>query len=388
MDLTVIIAQRNEPELKRTIEAVFAACVDDHPQVLVVNDGEQKREKGRLRKGLRIVTPWKTGPKGCQCTRDAGIMESETEYVCIIDGHMAFEAGLFAAMLAHLEANPRDIVGTRCCHLGMPGWKKPDEPGYSGAYLLWADGRLPLEPKWRDIDTPEEVPCVLGACYGFRRDRYVDILRRPWQHGTGWGKDEEVLSIVNWLCGGRNIVIGKRAWHWFREQKQVTYESNAVSIEGRIEICLRLIEMLPLSDEWRAELVSNLKRDRLAMSQWKHVEGKVNHEAAKEMRAWLSAQERTFEQWRKLFCCDADPRPAHGGNIAARPGYMRAIGKANGTAPVAEPHFIGRREQVAMMPCPHGFNHLVAVVKQYPNGNKQMRCTDCNRMYIHHQPQR
>jgi hypothetical protein len=54
MDLTVIIAQRNEPELKRTIEAVFAACVDDHPQVLVVNDGEQKREKGRLRKGLLL----------------------------------------------------------------------------------------------------------------------------------------------------------------------------------------------------------------------------------------------------------------------------------------------------------------------------------------------
>jgi hypothetical protein len=346
----------------------------------VVNDGDQPGAKGRPRKGVTTITPWAGGARGCQPARDAGIMAADTEYVAIIDGHMDFEPGTFAALVEHLESNPRDVVCSRCCHLGMPGWIKPDEQGYSGAFMLWQEGRVPLVPKWRDVDTPAEVPCVLGACYAFRRDRYVETLRRPWRMGTSWGRDEEMLSIINWLCGGENRVVNKRAWHWFREHKQVPYETSAGTIAGNLANHWRMLQVLPLPDKWRQELEAGLMSDPMFKSQWKIIQDKLNTAGINDMRNWLKNQRRTMEEWRALYCCDRDPRPKHGGDVANRPGYMKP---KPGQAP-APVHYIGTRVAPGIMPCPRGHDHPVRVVGTYPNGNRQMQCTVCDRKYIDH----
>lgn len=386
MNLTVVIAQRNEPELKRTIDCVLASCGDDLPQILVVNDGDQPGKKGRPRKGVRVITPWHGGAHGCQPARDAGIMAADTDCVAIIDGHMDFEAGTFATMLEHVESHPREIVCARCCHLDMPGWNRSTYGDYSGAYLLWLDGRVPLSPKWRDVETPDIVPCVLGACYMFRRDRYVDALRRPWRSGTGWGRDEEILSIANWLCGGENRVIDKRCWHWFRDAKHVPYDTNAATLAGVLTNHWRLVQMLPLSDSWRKELEAALFSDPMFKSQLPRIREKMAacQEDVDAMRLHLSAHERTMAEWRALYCCDGDPRPKHGGDIRNRPGYMQPK-KADGhTAPIPRQQFIGQRQQPKLTPCPKNEQHSVRLLRKYPNGNLQMQCTDCNRQYIVH----
>jgi hypothetical protein len=56
--------------------------------------------------------------------------------------------------------------------------------------------------KWRKSDAVGQIPCVMGACYGITRDWYMNGLRRPWQYGTGWGCDEELISAATWLRGG------------------------------------------------------------------------------------------------------------------------------------------------------------------------------------------
>jgi hypothetical protein len=76
-----------------------------------------------------------------------------------------------------------------------------------------------LEAKWapRRLARVYEVPCILGASYGFstawfHRIRGLEGLR-------GWGTQEPFLSLKTWLAGGRcKILAHLEIGHKFRDR--------------------------------------------------------------------------------------------------------------------------------------------------------------------------
>jgi hypothetical protein len=82
---------------------------------------------------------------------------------------------------------------------------------YYGATMLFVDSdatsdrpaREVLEPKWAQVEAEEEyeIPCILGANYGFSKQWFQQIggLRGL----KMWGTSEPFLSLKTWMAGGK-----------------------------------------------------------------------------------------------------------------------------------------------------------------------------------------
>ena len=162
---------------------------------------------------------------GVSFRRDEGIMQAKTEVVMVADAHQDFMPGLSDAVCDHLDQHPRDVLCVACWGIEEREGHRVNEPGPRyGAYMHeWFEGKA-LVNKWhREPTDTGEVACVLGGFYAFRRDWYVDGLGRPWQYQRGWGKSEQMLSLSNWLMGGRNVCRADLwASHHFRATRTDT----------------------------------------------------------------------------------------------------------------------------------------------------------------------
>ena len=106
--LSVIITEREEPFLERTIKSVFDSFPANQqlPQIVIIQDGGDELRK--LTHGLldgrrdKHILPW-SGRLGCQRARDAGIMAADRDIVVMIDAHMDFEFGVFNDMMKLVE---------------------------------------------------------------------------------------------------------------------------------------------------------------------------------------------------------------------------------------------------------------------------------------------
>jgi len=250
MAYSVIIAERNEPDLAATCANIRA---NSNAHVIVMSD----------RKGL-----------GPQAMRDKGIeLAAGSEVVIIMDGHMRVKAGTLDKMAAYCAANPTTVATTYCHHSYEQDWTgKP----YAGASFAWtANGKDASEPqsftaKWRTDRNAGQIPCIMGACYGFTRDWYRNGLQRPWQYGTGWGCDEEILSAATWLRGGKVELLPLAVWHQARKPGLVPYKMTDMQLLGVWANRLRILDMLPMSTDERAELVKHIG-PTLNRSQWRQV---------------------------------------------------------------------------------------------------------------------
>lgn len=402
--VSVIIAQRNEQYLRQTVASIVKACGNTRPEVMVVNDGAQQTRPD-VPKWVRVETPWDT-PRGCQAARDWGIVNAKNPHCVIVDGHMDFDIGLFGGYSEHLGEHPQDVLCAHTPGLDPEKWQRQSHI-CSGAFVLWADGgATALSLKWRYSYDTGEIPAILGACYGISREWYMDGLQRPWQYGTGWGCDEETLSIANWLCGGRNVVMPFDAAHWFREQHQLPYSVDAMHLAGSFANRLRMIDMIPMQDEWRAELKAAVWANGGA----KMVERAINQFVARhdvgEYRAWLDMQGRSFADWRRLWCSDENPQgkpeltpPGTSVSALETTQAVRAEVAAivRTLPPFAEPEEARepeRRKRIENIrvqdpgvPCPHcGHSYDHAITHTYQNGNRRRKCQGCGKPFITYRP--
>jgi hypothetical protein len=265
---SVIIAERNEPDLAATCANIRA---NSNAHVVVMSD----------RKGL-----------GPQAMRDKGIwLTPGSDVVIIMDGHMRVQPGMLDAMAEYCARKPTSVVGTRCFHHYDITWTGK---AYNGARFSWIDkGKDAGEPqsfagKWRKSDAVGQIPCVMGACYGFTREWYINGLRRPWQYGTGWGCDEELISAATWLRGGSVELLPYAVWHRARKPGQVPYKITDMQLLGVWANRLRLLDMLPMSDDERKELVLNLM-PALTAAQWRQVNAISDPEEVAEYREFLGS---------------------------------------------------------------------------------------------------
>ena len=267
MNYSVIIAERNEPDLKNTVTNIKH---NNNAHVIVQSDN----------KGL-----------GPQAMRDRGIgLAAGSDVVIVMDGHMRTQKGTLDAMAEWVHANPTSVAVAQCHHSYTEDWT--GQP-YSGASFAWKDqGKDANEPqaftaKWRKDHATGQIPCVMGACYAFSRAWYMDGLRRPWQYGTGWGCDEELISAATWLMGGRVDLLPVSVWHQARKPGQVPYKITNQQLIGVWANRTRILDMLPMSADERNELVKHIM-PALTLSQWRQVNAVSNQQEVAEYNSFLS----------------------------------------------------------------------------------------------------
>lgn len=289
MKYGVVIATRMEPDLPNTLANLKETCSADMVPIVI----EDVRGKG---------------PQAC---RNEGIMKAaDCEAVIVIDGHMRFQPGGLDRMAEHVHKKPQDVACAKCHHNAQMSF---DDSPYCGARFAWKtedrDQYWALCGKWRTKTTTGPIGCVMGACYGFNREWYIEGLNRPWQYGKGWGVDEEALSLVNWLCGGRNMLIDVEAAHLWRGQAGVPYLSTAHSMAMVWYNRLAFLHMLPLPEEWLEELTLHLKQNNAVRQHWPLIEAALRSVDLREMQLHLEGQKRTMKQWRRSWCDDRAQAP-------------------------------------------------------------------------------
>lgn len=184
---------------------------------------------------------------GTGVSRNIGVTRATSGCVLIIDAHMRFRHDNWVEQICTaVEDEPTTIFCTRCAvlndqHMDVENPRKY----YYGANLLFVnqetpasapqffDGDLPkvvrnvIEPKWRTQEKygtdsgREEIPCVLGACYAFRKSWFNHL--RGFNGLMSWGTSEPFLSLKSWMAGGTSkllpsVTIG----HLFRGRSPFT----------------------------------------------------------------------------------------------------------------------------------------------------------------------
>ncbi|MEN6360054.1 MAG: glycosyltransferase [Smithella sp.] len=257
----IIMAVRNElPEnLTRTVENAKRYC-SQRDLIMVVLDGEQSCPV-KEQANVRVILPY-SEHRGPGAARHAGIEQSMADVIVLVDGHMDFPPDWLEKITTHLTEYPKDVT---CTHMNSltQDWKLAiPYRDYAGCYFAlktvqdgtggkayWA-----LSGKWnQETKSSGEIPCVMGACYGFKRTWYSKI-GEPLSILRGWGQDEEMLSLSSWLCGGRCWLLPVRCGHIYAAVH--TRSKNTDGDDERHALINRYASViaLPMPDEQKKDL--------------------------------------------------------------------------------------------------------------------------------------
>jgi hypothetical protein len=283
--VAVLIAERNEPDLDATIANIEE---NSNATVLVFSDDE----------GI-----------GPQRARDnlIGQAAAQGAEVCIVmDGHMRVQAETIPIAAAFVHLCENTVAVAHCFHgSGEPSF---DGRPYAAAKLVdKSQGKDAHEPqsfvgKWRKTEGTErefcQVGCVMGAFYAFRTDWYMDGLRRPWQYGTGWGCDEEIISAATWLRGGSVHLLPVDVWHRARGPGEVPYKLTRRQLQGVWANRLRILYQMPMPEAMRRELVENICVVHNYAS-WEPIVDMANLGAALDYRDFLAEGPMKWEEFER-----------------------------------------------------------------------------------------
>lgn len=310
MNLSIIITTRHDPLLRWTIDNI-RRTVGGEPQIVVVFDGCQEESiEG-------VVSLRNENPLGVQRSRDIGIYAAGRDNVVVMDAHMNFREGSNwgRAIIDHLTAHPKDVCCGWCTHLEdgaltMPELQKDDSGRpmyhYAGCDIqafCFEPGEqfIPLMGKWRRWSKePGEIACIMGGLYAMRRDWYLSGLATPWELGTSWGGDEETISAVNWICGGRNMLVPVEAGHVFRAKS--VYKVDIVRDHvGVWANRIRPIEMLPMSAGLYGRLLEHVRKTDIVRREDSRIERAINITAANAKRAHYEQHGRQLDDYLKRW---------------------------------------------------------------------------------------
>jgi glycosyltransferase involved in cell wall biosynthesis len=312
-------------------------------------------------------------------TRHQGIERSEADIVVLCDAHMQLSAETIPAIVKHLRRNPKHLVVPRMQSLGRD-WKPIDDAIYAGAdlqELVTAPSKQhwPLAARWRRKDTGNgQIGCVMGACYGIRRNWYYEI-GQPLSILRAWGMDEELLSICTWMRGGQVRLIDGLAQHVYAAPKT----GNGLTHRQKVEVWanrLAALSAIPMSKQMQSKYRDWLIRTPFVRSAADQINDAADsrsaeiermHEAladgdfAKFRKRWIKPATETSDL-EKIAAADATRRQSVGDQ--SRPRRRRYI-----IAPVVTDEGV---------PCPHcGYRYNHRVTHTWPNGHRRVECGGC-----------
>lgn len=236
--ITIIIPCLNEPdnELYNTIHNIYETADNNLFDIIIIDDHSEEKYISNLSdfSDVRMVRNEKR--MGVDYCRDLGVKMAVTDNLLILDSHMRFfrNSNWLNTMIECCEKEKNTVWCSVSLALGYGNMDLLKHKGrYYAADILFIDknadpkrfSRECFEPKWRNKEDGENynVPCVLGAVYFMRKNRF-DFL-----HGFRglkmWGSSEPFLSLKNYLAGGDNkIHTGIEVGHRYRDDSPFTTE--------------------------------------------------------------------------------------------------------------------------------------------------------------------
>ncbi len=240
---SIIITYHNEPlsVLNECLEQIKSTIDISDYEIIVVDDCS---DKPLLIEGVTVLR--NSTNLGVGRSFDAGVKIAKGENLIIMACDIRFVANKWASQLVNeIETYPKSItctccVGlnarTQCCdteffdnlcqNAGCENFKKPAKANmnmeirrtksrnYGATMLVFHDHesnprkpigfRSIIEAKWQapllDRSQSYDIPCVLGAIYGIKKDWYM-YIDGFFAHRQ-WGTLEPYISLKSWLFGG------------------------------------------------------------------------------------------------------------------------------------------------------------------------------------------
>lgn len=264
--LTMIVTVRgDDPHLAGTLQR--ARDTAGAPvRLLVVFDGLDKAPEVDADEAVVLRTP-----RGCMAARHTGIQKATTPYIVVTDAHMAFPQDWANAVLAELQAHPKTVACARMQSVSGAFVPQAEGTSYTAARINWraiepVNGYATrkhysaISAKWA-AQKPGRIGAVMGAFYAFSRAWYREMAE-PWEVGTGWGTDEEVISIASYLAGGDVRLMPIVVQHVYQVGGGV-WRCNTDDVLGVWRNRFRVLHLFPFSAEDRGDLLAWLSMNAL-----------------------------------------------------------------------------------------------------------------------------
>lgn len=318
------------------------------------------KSAGKSAKMYAVCDKDESGPGA---NRHRGIVAADSaDVIIIIDAHMRFR-GRVLSMMAKAAWQSGDLLTPFCHHNAECSFEGNGGHYYAGARIVFKarDGRefKPLDAKWSRDSEPGARGCVMGACYAFRRDWYMGEAGQPLSILSGWGCDEQVLSISAWMTGhGVGVFNGHVAHRW---RARPPWSPSRKAIDQVSASRVAMIQAFVSDATDRAELLS-----------WGNLRDQPVTKEVERLRMVMLAAPRTWRAWKSEVCepDELDGRQAH--RPAPGAGHDRRIHTPNLLVPR-----IG-------ITCPHcsTSHESPRVTHVYPGGNKRHICPTCGNPFM------
>ena len=249
MELSVIIASRNEEFLQNTIDDILSN-IEGNTEIIVILDGYWPVPGVIDNPRLTIIHH--TESIGQRAAINEGVRLSKAQYIMKCDAHCSFDKGFDVKLMA--DCKPDWTVIPRMynlhafdwvCECGKRQYQGPKPTCKCGKEMkkeiVWKprlnrrtdfamfDNELKFQ-YWRGYESRKEakgdiadVMSFVGACFFMERKRYWELDGLDEKHGS-WGQMGTEISCKSWLSGGRQVV-NKKTWfaHMFRTQKDFSF---------------------------------------------------------------------------------------------------------------------------------------------------------------------
>jgi glycosyltransferase involved in cell wall biosynthesis len=265
--ISIIITSRNEELLSWTISNIRRTTRNSNIEIIVVFDGWQKPEFIKQAFGSDQYFFTSYDPIGVGRSRDLGILKAKGEYIVILDAHMDFADGWIEKLIEPIKKDRKALTCSKSVVLTGDNLNmaKHGLLVHLGARLLLLNlkNEIPFDPYWSDWSQEpykpgDEIQCILGACYAFKRERYFEICR-PWEFAVGWGSSEQVISVINWFFGGKCLLTDAVSGHLYRSKEDaMERRMTNLTIPGLFYNRMRLFALIPMDKELKNKFIEGI----------------------------------------------------------------------------------------------------------------------------------
>lgn len=237
MGLSIIITYHQEGQLflEEAINCVKNTIDISNFEIIVVDDCSKILLNPIP--GVQIIRH--TAQLGVGCGFDTGVATAKYDNIILMACDIRIIQKTWASqMIRELDMYPKSLICTSCVNLNK---EKPENMDIenrrkisvvNGARILFFHDhknnprmtltfRGILEAQWlpslKNKDIPSsEIPCILGAFYGVKKEWY-NYIDGFWAHKL-WGSLEVYLSLKSWLFGGSCRVVTRiESGHIFKK---------------------------------------------------------------------------------------------------------------------------------------------------------------------------
>lgn len=223
---SVIIPDRNEQFLKKTVDDLLAKAEEEIEIILVFDGTWSKYVEDFTDKRIKMIHHGtERESKGMRASINAGVAVSQGEYIMVLDGHCMMGQGYDKILKADCEENW--LVIPRRHRLDPEKWEIANN-GKSPIDYMMIDypmrKQLPekyglhgLEDRQRYYDRKkimiDDVMSCQGSCYFCTKKHWNKIIIRLEDENYGhFAQEAQEVCFKTWFSGGR-VIVNKNTYY-------------------------------------------------------------------------------------------------------------------------------------------------------------------------------